>query len=240
MICTVSNYEYIFAWYFDQAGGIEFEVRATGILSTMPIDENVSVPWGTNIGPGVMAAYHQHIFSLRIDPAIDGFANTVTYEESVSLPRHKDNNMYGVGYTVEETILKVAGTAETDIQRHRVFKIRNDKIINAISHKPVAYKIQTVPSQMLLMDAGSFNSKRAAFASKPVWVTKYQDEELYAAGEFTNQSHADTGLLNWVKRDDNVENEDLVFWHTFGLTHNPRPEDFPVNTLIMPEECLRY
>jgi Cu2+-containing amine oxidase len=25
-----------------------------------------------------------------------------------------------------------------------------------------------------------------------------------------------------------VENTDLVLWHTFGLTHNPRVEDFPV------------
>lgn len=54
MICTVANYEYIFAYYFDQAAGIEFEVRATGILSTMPVDDDVSVPWGTIVGPNVM------------------------------------------------------------------------------------------------------------------------------------------------------------------------------------------
>ena len=32
-----------------------------------------------------------------------------------------------------------------------------------------------------------------------------------------------------------MENEDIVVWHTFGLTHNPRPEDFP----IMPAETSR-
>ncbi|KAI9740933.1 MAG: hypothetical protein M1818_004539 [Claussenomyces sp. TS43310] len=228
MICTVSNYEYIFAWYFDQAAGIEFEVRATGILSTMPIDEGVKVPWGTNVGPGVMAAYHQHLFSLRIDPAIDGFANTVTYEDSVALPKDPVLNPYGVGYGVQEKVLSTAGTAETNVGQHRVFKIRNDSVINAISGKPVAYKLQVVPSQMLLMSPDSFNSKRAAFASKPIWVTRHGEEELYAAGEFTNQSHADTGLSSWAYRDDKVENEDVVLWHSFGLTHNPRPEDFPV------------
>jgi Cu2+-containing amine oxidase len=25
-------------------------------------------------------------------------------------------------------------------------------------------------------------------------------------------------------RKDNIENEDIVVWHTFGLTHNPRIE----------------
>lgn len=69
---------------------LEFEVRTTRILSTMPIGEGVS--WGTDVGPGAIAAYHQHLFSLRIDPAIDGFSNTVIYEDSVTLPISKDLN----------------------------------------------------------------------------------------------------------------------------------------------------
>ena len=31
-----------------------------------------------------------------------------------------------------------------------------------------------------------------------------------------------------VERNDDTENEDIVIWHTFGFTHNPRVEDFPV------------
>ncbi|KAF4619083.1 hypothetical protein G7Y89_g14764 [Cudoniella acicularis] len=64
-IITVSNYEYILAFMFNQAGDVMYEVRATGILSTQPIDEGISVPWGTVVHPGVLAAHHQHIFSLR-------------------------------------------------------------------------------------------------------------------------------------------------------------------------------
>ncbi|KKK18139.1 hypothetical protein P175DRAFT_0441910 [Aspergillus ochraceoroseus IBT 24754] len=229
MICTVANYEYIFAYILDQAANIELEVRATGILSTVPFDnENgETVKWGTNVGPGVMAPYHQHMFSLRIDPAIDGFNNTVYYQESVPLPEDH-SNPYLVGYTTEETVIKESGTAETDIQRHRVFKIRNDNIINPITYKPVAYKLMAAPSQMIIMPKHAMGYQRAEFASKPIWVTKYQDEELYAAGEFTNQSKRAEGVETWVKRKDNTENEDVVLWHTFGLTHNPRVEDFPV------------
>lgn len=36
-IITVSNYEYILAFIFDTAGAIHYEVRATGIVSTVPI-----------------------------------------------------------------------------------------------------------------------------------------------------------------------------------------------------------
>ncbi|KAI9927122.1 hypothetical protein ASPWEDRAFT_46612 [Aspergillus wentii DTO 134E9] len=241
MICTVANYEYIFAFIFDQAANIEVEVRATGILSTVPFDNEKfgsTVPWGTNVGPGVMAPYHQHMFSLRMDPALDGFNNTVYYEDSVPMPED-DNNPYGVGYTTEQTVLKTSGSAKTNIERHRVFKIRNDNIINPITYKPIAYKLQTAPSQMLLAGKNSFGVRRAEFATQPIWVTKYRDDELFAAGEFTNQSKESQGVEKWAKRNDSVENEDLVLWHTFGLTHNPRIEDFPVMPMEKVSVMLR-
>ncbi|KAI7343464.1 putative copper amine oxidase, partial [Hortaea werneckii] len=73
-IITVSNYEYIFAFHFGQDASIHYEVRATGILSTVPtsLDSDQKLPYGTNVAPGVLAPYHQHLFSLRIDPALDG------------------------------------------------------------------------------------------------------------------------------------------------------------------------
>lgn len=236
MVCTVSNYEYVLAWIFDQAGNIEHEVRATGILSTMPMDneDGAKVPWGTNVGPGVMAANHQHLFSLRIDPAIDGHNNTLYYEDSVPMPVDPEVNPFGMGYVSKQTVLTKAGHADLCVEKNRTFKIRNDSMMNEISHKPVAYKLHAAPSQMLLMSQNSYARKRAAYAEHAIWVTKYRDDELYAAGEFTNQSRKDTGLSDWAFRNDDVENTDLVLWHTFGLTHNPRPEDFPV----MPSERI--
>ncbi|OJJ81157.1 amine oxidase [Aspergillus glaucus CBS 516.65] len=230
IICTVANYEYIFAYIFDQAANVELEVRATGILSTVPFDNHngETVPWGTNVGPGVMAPFHQHMFSLRIDPAIDGYNNTIYYEDSIPLPEDDETNPYGVGYITNQTTLCTSGTADTDISRHRVFKIRNDSIKNPITYKPVAYKLMTAPSQMMLASKKSLGWQRAMFASKPIWVTKYRDEELFAAGEFTNQSRRSEGVETWVARNDETENKDVVLWHTFGLTHNPRVEDFPV------------
>jgi primary-amine oxidase len=218
MICTVANYEYIFAFILDQAANIELEVRATGILSTVPFEnENgQTVPWGTNVGPGVMAPYHQHLFSLRIDPALDGYKNTVYYEDSVPMPED-DKNPWLVGYTTEQNVMKSSGSAFTSVDRHRVFKIRNDSIINPITHHPIAYKLQTSPSQMLLAHPNSFGAKRARFATRPIWVTKYQDDELFAAGEFTNQSKQSDGVEVWAGRNDVVENEDVVLWHSESL-----------------------
>lgn len=44
------------------------------------------------------------------------------------------------------------------------------------------------------------------------------------------------GLPAWIAAspDSSVDNADVVLWHTFGLTHFPSPEDFPV----MPAEPM--
>ncbi|ODH47116.1 hypothetical protein GX48_06770 [Paracoccidioides brasiliensis] len=120
------------------------------------------------------------------------------------------------------------------LMRHRVFKIRNDNAINPISHKPVAYKLQALASQMMLMNPRSFNQTRAKCATKPIWVTKYG--ELYAAGESINQSKKSAGVEEWTARKDNVEDNDLGLRHCIIRSHpyNPRPEAFP----IMPVERI--
>ena len=96
----MANYEYIINLKFVTDGSIDIEVRATGILSTMPIDENVKVPWGTIVGPNVMAAYHQHILGFRIDPAVDGHMNSVVYDDAIKLPRD-EFNPYGIGFVTD-------------------------------------------------------------------------------------------------------------------------------------------
>ena len=36
------------------------------------------------------------------------------------------------------------------------------------------------------------------------------------------------GLIRWTERDRPIDNTDVVLWYTFGHTHIPRPEDYPV------------
>src|SRR5690606_22602969 len=77
-------------------------------------------------------------------------------------------------------------------------------------------------------DDGSSIQRRATFATKHLWVTRYDEAERYAAGDFVNQHPGDGGLPAYVSADRSIDNEDIVVWHTFGLTHFPRPEDWPI------------
>ena len=233
-IITVANYEYIMAFMFNQAGELTYEVRATGIVSTQPIDDGVEVPWGTIVHPGVLAVYHQHIFSLRVDPAIDGCDNRLVYDEVHPMNR-SDFNPHGVGYTIEEKIVKESGGLDIDYEKGQVFKIQNAFVKNPINGKPVSYKIHAPPFQKLVADTDSFHYKRAEFADHNIYVTKYKDGELYAGGKYTNQSRGGAGVRAWANRRENVQDTDLVIFVQFGLQHATRVEDFPV----MPCESIK-
>ncbi|GKT76042.1 copper amine oxidase [Colletotrichum tofieldiae] len=235
-IITVSNYEYIFLFYFQQDGSMFYEVRATGIMSTAPIDLDTKVPWGTVVAPGVLAPYHQHIFCLRIDPAVDGHRNSLLVEEThpITFTGESDSyNPFGVGFITKSKIIDKEAGLDLDFNTNRTFKIINENVTNPTTGTPVGFKLLPHYNQLLLAQPNSWHGKRAEYTAHAVWVTRYRDEELFPAGRFTMQSTGGEGIGSWIKQRASdgqpfVRNEDIVVWHTFGSTHNPRIEDWPV------------
>ncbi len=104
--------------------------------------------------------------------------------------------------------------------------------MNGQTGKPVAYKLYPFahgPAQPVLLTHPSCEvSKKGAFAKKHLFVTPYNPLERYPAGEYTVQGSGTNGLPDWTSANRNVKDEDIVLWHAFGVTHVPRPEDFPV------------
>ncbi|KUI59977.1 Copper amine oxidase 1 [Cytospora mali] len=241
-ILTVSNYEYILAWNFNLAGDLTYEVRATGILSTQPVDldlTNTPHPYGTVVHPGVLGGYHQHFFSLRVDPMVGGRGNQqVVYDEAHALPRDAKENPHGVGYTVKRTAITTSGGYDLDVNSNRTFKIVNTEVKNSVNGSPVGYKLHVPPMQPLLADSESYHFRRAEFADHSIYVTRRDDRELFAGGYYTNQSRGGTGVRSWADRKDKFDGEgsaEPVVWVQFGINHIPRVEDFPV----MPMEMLK-
>ena len=70
--------------------------------------------------------------------------------------------------------------------------------------------------------------RRAQFATKHLWVTAYDPDQRFPAGEYPNQHPGGDGLPAWTAADRPLENTDLVLWHTFTAHHVVRPEDWPV------------
>ena len=232
-IATVVNCEYLFYWYLSMDGSIELEIKLSGELSTNQLSpgEGPAPAHGTLVAPGVNAQVHQHMFSARLDMSVDGDSNTVVESEVVPLPVDAETNPYGNAFVPQYTRLESEKQAARlgDPARSRTWRIESQRE-NPISGKPTAYKLVPAHSSQVLITApSSAVAKRGGFATKSLWVTRYSDDERYPAGEYTVQSTGDGGgLLEWVEADESIVAEDVVLWHTFGVTHVPRVEDFPV------------
>jgi len=92
----------------------------------------------------------------------------------------------------------------------------------------VGYKL--IPGQIAYPAAFPDSSigRRAAFMYQHLWVTPFQADERYPAGEYPFQNAGGDGLPAWTSANRCVEATDIVLWHTFGMTHIPRVEDWPV------------
>lgn len=227
-IATIGNYDYGFYWYFYQDGTIEFEAKLTGIISTGAVAPGASPKYGQTVAPGLYGPNHQHFFCARIDPAVDGPANTVIECDSVAEPPGAENP-HGNAWTVVHSPLETETDARRslDIGRHRFWKIANERVVTEIGEHP-AYVLHPGDNAVPLSSDLSPALGRAGFAKHHLWVTAYDAEERYAAGDYPMQGRAGEGLPRYANNARSVRDTDVVVWYTFGAHHVVRPEDWPV------------
>ncbi|HUY22856.1 MAG TPA: primary-amine oxidase [Acidimicrobiales bacterium] len=227
-IATVGNYDYGFFWYFYLDGTIQFEVKLTGILSTMAVVPGAHPPFASMVAPQLAAPYHQHLFNVRLDVDVDGATNSVYEVDSRPVPPGPENP-WANAFAPVATLLATEAAAQRVVEpaASRYWKIVNPQSENRLGI-PVAYKLLPGPTPTLLADAGSSVARRAGFATRNLWVTPYAPDERRAAGDYPNQHAGGDGLPKWTTQDRPVTERDIVVWYSFGVTHVPRPEDWPV------------
>ncbi len=228
-ISTVGNYEYGFFWYFYLDGNIQLEVKLTGIVSPMAIEEGTTPGYAGIVAPGVAAPNHQHMFSARLDFDVDGPVNEIYEVESEQVEAGPDNpwrNAFRARKTRLES--ELSARRETNAATSRSWRIVNPEARNGLG-QPTAYKlIPTMSTPTLLADPESSVGKRAGFAQHNLWVTPYSPDERRASGNYPNQHIGGDGLPLWTAADRSLVDADVVVWYSFGITHFVRPEDWPV------------
>jgi primary-amine oxidase len=223
---TVGVYDYGFYWYLYLDGTIQLEVKATGVVFTSAYRKGSR--YATEIAPGLGAPYHQHLYCARLDMMIDGLANSVDELEAERLPIGPDNP-YGNAFTRRSTRLHTEsdGGRTANPAMGRTWLVSNPGRTNRLDQQ-VAYELRAEGQPLLLVDPESSTARRAAFATKHLWVTQYDPQERFPAGELINQHPGGAGLPEFTAKNRSIDGEDIVVWHTFGAVHFPRPEDWPV------------
>lgn len=101
--------------------------------------------FGTQVAPRINAHYHQHLFSVRLDPHIDGPLNSVqeTTIQALPYPTGSAENFAGNGFNTNIKTLKTTGEAVRDANpsEERSWTFVNAEKKHYSSGKPVGYKI---------------------------------------------------------------------------------------------------
>ncbi|EJU05050.1 hypothetical protein DACRYDRAFT_20598 [Dacryopinax primogenitus] len=242
LVATVANYEYIFYWSFYQDGAFELEIRLSGVLNVYLLAEGERAGrYATEVAPRIDAQYHQHLFSLRLDPMIDGIKNSVMETDVVAspYPTGSEENFAGNAFTTNSTVIQTTseGERQWNADTDRRWTIINPNRKHYASGQPVGYKVMNCAFPKLLAQPGSWVRRRAPFARSSLWVTRFKEDRNWPSGKYVPQSGAapEDSLVGWMKGDEKVDNEDIILFFTIGTNHIPRPEDWPV----MPADMMR-
>jgi primary-amine oxidase len=229
-IATVYNYDYGFYWYFYPDGSMEAEVRLTGIDSNgvVPVEETADDTHGQYaiVAPGVKAPIHQHFFNFRLDFDLDGGPMRAheVHNERTGSERNRKN-----GFRAKETLLERENEARQDIDplKGRYWRIESSETENSYG-RSCGYSLEPHNNVSAPMKPTSSVMERSGFVQNNFWVTPYDEDEKFAAGDYPNLNDDTTGLPEWTEEDRSLVDEDLVVWYTQGVNHVPSAEDWPV------------
>ncbi len=234
-IVTLGNYDYIFRWIFHQDGVIEQQTLMTGIVLAKAVQAETVVELksehATLVDARVAAVHHQHFFNFRLDLDVDGPINNA-WEINAEPITDPAANPGGNAFVAKVSPL------ESESQARRMVHIPSSRHwrMTRMPPRPTGWGIlrdsswRRTATRFPWRVPGSSVRRRASFLDAHLWCTPYSETERYAGGRFVNQSNGDDGLAVWTAQDRPLKDTDLVWWYTLGVTHLPRPEEWPVMT----------
>ena len=233
-IATIGNYDYALNWIFHQDGVLEVDAALSGIMlpkgvrETKVSEHEAHFKSGHLVASNVVAPHHQHFFNFRLDFDVDGQNNSVHEMNTHALPAGPGNpNLNGM--VMDETVLgsERAAQRQMNMQSARTWLVVNRSAKNTLGHN-TSYILVPGPNSLPYIAPTSQVRRRAGFINNHFWATRYNANEMNAAGVYPNPSRGGDGLPRWVATDESLVNQDVVVWYTMGITHIPRPEEWPV------------
>jgi primary-amine oxidase len=234
-VAAIGNYDYGINWIFHEDGTLEQRSDLTGIMLAKATHDvtnahNHGDQFGTLVAANVEAINHQHFLNFRLDFDVDGVKNSVTEMKVSTLSPEK--NPFGNAFTMSERNLQQESEAIRDVNlaESRAWMVMNKNQKNSLG-MPTSYMLMPSANSIYYPNFQADSRQRGEFATHHFWATRYKANELYAAGDYPNQGKKGRGLPQYTADSESLDNEDLVVWYTYGVTHIPRPEEWPIMTV---------
>lgn len=241
------NYNYAFDWIFRQDGTIKVRVGLTGLDQQETVAGRTAAEdpsgqadaYGRFLAENAVGVNHDHFFSFRLDFDVDGTANSFV-RDRLSTKRLAANIPRKSMWVAESEVARTEQQAKSrmSMEQPEIWRVINPNVKNPMGYA-VGYEIVPGENAMSLLLPEDYPQRRAGFTDYQLWVTRYQENERYAAGDYPMLSKGGDGLPAWTKANRGIENTDIVLWYTMGFHHVPRSEEWPVMPTIWHEFELR-
>ena len=221
---VIGNYTYNTEYIFRMDGGMDIRAGSTGTTLNRGVNNNAEGDQhGTTVAPTIAAPQHQHYFNFRIDFDVDGTRNRLVEENTRSAP-----SPFGNAWETDESVLGTERSRDTNPASDRHWAVESTTRTNALG-EPTAYSLEPINLIHPYARPDFEPLHHAPFAEHNLWVTQFNRDELYAAGDYPNQAPAGEGLTKYSTGAP-VDDRDLVVWYTVGHTHHVAVEQYPVMT----------
>ena len=229
---TIGNYDYGVNYIFNMDGSLDVDAQLTGMLLAKGTDmtkNNCKNSCRPLVEGNILAPAHQHFFNFRVDLDIDGADKNAPVEMNVAAFPQGEGNPQGNAFGLTNTVLKTEKTARRDMNAAtaRMWKVFNPSSQNALGH-PRGYGLMPKGNSVPYLSPHNQMRKRAGFIDHHMWFTVYKDDEISGAALYPTTAPAGEGLPKYVSDNENLDGADVVMWYTFGVTHVPLPEEWPI------------
>ncbi len=235
---VIGNYDYFIDWIFQQNGSIRVAVGATGIVDVKMVNQEKTGAadgadrYGRFVDPHIVAVNHGHYFCFRLDLDVDGTSNTLVVDrlKTQTLPQGHPRRSVWVREPMRAQT-EAQARLNINLDRPGLWRVVSSSRTNHVGY-PTSYQIMPGKNINTLLSEDDYPRRRAGFIDHHLWATPFRENERYAAGKHPTSSTPGQGLPDWSSQDRPIEDTDIVLWHTVGMHHLVRSEDWPVMPVL--------
>ncbi|KAM5205317.1 diamine oxidase [copper-containing] [Hipposideros larvatus] len=227
---TVYNYDYIWDFIFYPNGVMEAKMHATGYVhATFYTPEGLR--HGTRLHTHLIGNMHTHLVHYRVDLDVAGTKNSF---QTLRMKLENITNPWSpTHHLVQPTLEQTRYSRERQAAFH--FRRTLPKYLlftspkkNPWGHKR-SYRLQIHSMADQVLPPGWQEERAVTWARYPLAVTKYRESELCSSSIYNQNDPWDPPVVfeEFLRNNENIEDEDLVAWVTVGFLHIPHSEDIP-------------
>ncbi|XP_036103369.1 amiloride-sensitive amine oxidase [copper-containing] [Molossus molossus] len=230
---TVYNYDYIWDFIFYPNGVMEAKIHATGYVhATFYTPEGQR--HGTRLHTHLLGNMHTHLVHYRVDLDVAGTKNSF---QTLQMKLENITNPWSPKHRlVQPTLERKSHPSERQaafrfgrtLPRYLLFTSPQE---NPWGHKR-SYRLQIHSMADQVLPPGWQEEQAVTWARYPLAVTKYRESELCSSSIYNQNDPWDPPVVfeDFLRNNENIEDEDLVAWVTVGFLHIPHSEDIPNTT----------